>query len=293
MNLQQTLTESIQTAWVVLKYVVPIYVLADVLFYYNVFSHIAFVAEPVTAVLDLPPEASLSLISGMLLNVYGAIAFAAPLDLSAHQWTTLAVFVGINHSLIVENAIIRQLGISMVYSYGLRIVSAFVVGYLTAIVPSEWFSGSATMTQPYVTKHYDSFAEMIQTSFVNAGMLSLKVIALITLLIVLMNFIKSLPIIQRSQKHVSKIFSLVIGYILGITYGAGILINEAKSGSMSHADLFFVGTFLMIAHAVIEDTLLFVIFGADFTVAVAIRTLAAIVIAYGLAKVYTRYYANK
>lgn len=292
MNFKQTFKESIKTALIVLKYVVPIYVLADVMFYYNVFSHIAFIAKPITAIIGLPPEASLSLISGMLLNVYGAIAFAAPLDLSPHQWTILAVFVGINHSLLVENAIIKQLGIANIYSYTLRILSAFVVAFFTSILPSKWFDASVSLVKPYAPNHYENFTDMIQTSFVNASLLSIKVILLITILIFVMNFIKSLPIIQQSQKHVSKIFSLVVGYILGITYGAGILINEAKSGSMNRADLFFVGTFLMIAHAVIEDTLLFVIFGADFTVAVVIRTLAAIIITYGLSKIYAVYQAN-
>jgi hypothetical protein len=37
---------------------------------------------------------------------------------------------------------------------------------------------------------------------------------------------------------------------------------------MSNKDVFFVATFLMICHAIIEDTLLFVIFGADFTMVV-------------------------
>lgn len=36
----------------------------------------------------------------------------------------------------------------------------------------------------------------------------------------------------------------------------------------------------MICHAIIEDTLLFVIFGADFTIVIAIRTIAAIIISY-------------
>ncbi len=286
MNFNKTINESLKTALIVLKYVVPIYILADILFYYNVFSHIDFLAKPITGMIGLPPEASLSLISGMLLNVYGAIAFAAPLDLSPHQWTILAVFIGINHSLLVENAIIKQLGIPNIYSYILRISSAFVVSYVTYILPSNWFSASTTIVQEYKPKHYSSFFDMIEVSFINASLLSIKVILLITILIFIMDFIKSLPIIQQSQKHVSKVFSLVIGYILGITYGAGILIKEAKSGLMSKADLFFVGTFLMIAHAVIEDTLLFVIFGADFTIAVLIRTVAAIIIAYGISKIY-------
>jgi uncharacterized membrane protein len=58
------------------------------------------------------------------------------------------------------------------------------------------------------------------------------------------------------------------------------LINEVRSGAMSKKDVFFVATFLMICHAIIEDTLLFVIFGADFTMVVLIRTIAAIIFSY-------------
>jgi hypothetical protein len=44
----------------------------------------------------------------------------------------------------------------------------------------------------------------------------------------------------------------------------------------------------MICHAIVEDTLLFVIFGADFTMVVLIRTIAAIVLSYLLLKVYQK-----
>jgi hypothetical protein len=42
----------------------------------------------------------------------------------------------------------------------------------------------------------------------------------------------------------------------------------------------------MICHAIIEDTLLFVLFGADFTVVVVVRTLWAILLAYLFTKIY-------
>ena len=95
MDYKQTLLTSFQSIWIILKLVIPIYIIADVLFYYNTLSHVAFIIEPITTLIGLPPEASLSIISGMFLNVYAAIAFAAPLDLSVHQWTILAVFIGI------------------------------------------------------------------------------------------------------------------------------------------------------------------------------------------------------
>jgi len=285
-NYKDSLNASIKTSLIILKLVIPIFILADILFYYNIFEHVAFLVEPFTSIIGLPPEASLSLLSGMFLNVYGAIAFAAPLDLSIHQWTILAIFIGINHALIVEGVIINKLGISNLYSYSLRIIVAFIVGFITSVMPSEWFSASSIVVSAFETKSYDNFIHLLQSSFTNASILSLKVIALITILIFIMDYIKSMRFIQDSQKNVSKGFSLAVGYILGITYGAGILINEAKSGSMNQKDIFYVSTFLMIAHAVIEDTLLFVIFGADFTMAVIIRTISAIIISYILLIVY-------
>jgi len=107
MNYKESFNSSLSTTWIILKLVIPIFILADVLFYYNVFSHVAFLIEPFTSIIGLPVETSLAIISGMFLNVYGAVAFAAPLDLSIHQWSILAVFVGINHALVVEGVIMK------------------------------------------------------------------------------------------------------------------------------------------------------------------------------------------
>ncbi len=56
---------------------------------------------------------------------------------------------------------------------------------------------------------------------------------------------------------------LLAGIVLGILYGAGILIQEARSGRMSPRELFLMTFFLCTCHAVIEDTLLFVVVGGD------------------------------
>ncbi|MCD8544763.1 MAG: hypothetical protein LRY52_07920 [Sulfurospirillum cavolei] len=89
---QKSLKTALKSSWTILKLIVPIYILADVLFYYNLLAHITFVFKPLVALLDLPPEAALAIVSGLFLNIYAAIAFAAPLGLSAKEWTVLAVF---------------------------------------------------------------------------------------------------------------------------------------------------------------------------------------------------------
>jgi len=279
MNYKKTLKTSLQSTLIILKLIIPIYIIADILFYYNTLSHISFIVEPITTLIGLPPEASLSIISGMFLNVYGAIAFAAPLDLSIHQWSILAVFIGICHSLVVEGVIMKKIGLSNLYSYSLRIIAGFIVAFITALMPSSWFS-STIVENTFTQVTYNSITDLLYNSVLNASILSFKVIILITLLIFIMDFIKTRKFIEDSKKNVSKGFSLTVGIFLGITYGAGILIKEVDSGKINKKDIFFIGTFLMICHAIIEDTLLFVIFGADFTMVVVIRTIAAIIISY-------------
>jgi hypothetical protein len=285
MNYKETLKSSWQSALIILKLIIPIYIIADILFYYNTLSYISFLIEPFTSIIGLPPETSLAIISGMFLNVYGAVAFAAPLELTIHQWSILAVFVGIAHSLPVEGVIMKKIGISNLYSYSLRIIAAFIVAYFTYLMPSTWFEATY-IDESFVKVEYDSFIALLQGSIIGAINLTIKVIIIITILIFIMDFIKSRKFIVESQKNVSKGFSIGVGVILGITYGAGILIKEVKSGNISKDDIFYIATFLMICHAIIEDTLLFVIFGADFTMVVAIRTIAAIIIAWILLKIF-------
>jgi len=287
MNYAQTLQTSLKSTWIILKLIIPIYILADILFYYNLLENIAFIVEPITTMIGLPPEASLSIISGMFLNVYASIAFAAPLDLTIHQWTILAVFIGICHSLIVEGVIMKKIGLSNTYSYSLRAIVGFIVAFITSIMPKSWFESSIT-ENTFVQVHYDSISQLLYNSILESMILSVKVIILITLLIFVMDFIKTRKFIEDSKKNVSKGFSLTVGIFLGITYGAGILIKEVESGKISKNDIFFIGTFLMICHAIIEDTLLFVIFGADFTMAIVIRTIAAIIFSYILLFFYKR-----
>jgi len=287
MNYKSTLKNSLNSGWMIIKLIIPIYIIADILYYYNTLSYVAFLVEPFTSIIGLPAETSLAIISGMFLNVYGAVAFAAPLELTIHQWSILAVFVGICHSLPVEGVIMKKIGFGNIYSYSLRIIAGFVVAYITYLMPASWFE--ATLSDAVFEKTtYTSFYELIRGSIYGAIQLAIKVILLITILIFIMEFIKTRKFIIQSQKNVSKGFSISVGVILGITYGAGILIKEVQSGNIKKEDIFYIGTFLMICHAIIEDTLLFVIFGADFTMVVGIRTIAAIIISYILLKIYQK-----
>lgn len=73
---------------------------------------------------------------------------------------------------------------------------------------------------------------------------------------------------------------LLVGGVFGIAYGAGVIIESAKSGRITWRDLFLVNIFLSVCHAVIEDTALFLAVGANPVVILGGRFLLAVLITF-------------
>jgi len=278
--MRKIFNSALKTAILIIKLVIPFYLLADILIYFGILQKISFIFEPITNLMELSPEASLSVAAGILFNLYGAIAFTAPLGLTPYEWTVLGLFLGIAHALPVENTIMKKLGLPHWYSTILRLITGIIAVLIMRILPIH-IEGK-TLQKEISLPNYHSFLEMLSTSLYNASILALKIIILITIIIFVMDFIKQKIF---KNKNLSASFSIVTGIILGITYGAGILI--AEKNKLSKKELLYVGTFLMIAHSLIEDPLLFVIFGANFWVLVGIRLILAILISGIIVKFYS------
>jgi hypothetical protein len=279
-SLKKTLTTAARSSWIILKLIVPIYIVADILFYYDLLSYITFIFKPLATLLQLPQEAALSIVSGLFLNLYAAIAFAAPLGLSAKSWTVLALFLGIAHALLVETEIMKRLGIARVYSILLRLSVGLGVGIVVSWLPESWFQAASTPHPATSHVHYETLRALLFNSFYEAISLSLKIMLLVSCIIFFLDLIKSLSWIQKHSQKVNSGFSILVGVILGITYGAGILIAEYEKGILKQRDILFIGTYLMICHAIIEDTLLFVIFGANPWIIVSLRLIFATLVSY-------------
>lgn len=269
-SLTSSLRNSAKTSLLVLKYVIFFYLLSEILIYYRIMDDLVFLFEPVARLLSLPEEAALAIITGVFFNLYGAIALAGPLGLSAHEWNILAILLGICHSLPVESAIMNSFGIRVSYAVGTRVVVGLFAGYLMACLPAEWF-GETAQAESVALPTYGSLLELLEIAMIEALWMSLQIILLVTLLTLFLDYIRGSKAINRLFKKSGSAFSLIIGLVLGITYGAGALSNEIRSGMMSRKELFFVSTFILMCHAIIEDTMLFVIFGANFWLVVVLR----------------------
>lgn len=81
---------------------------------------------------------------------------------------------------------------------------------------------------------------------------------------------------------------LFTGVFLGIAYGAGIIIRSAKAGNLGRRELFLVGLFLATCHAVVEDTLIFVVIGGNGWLMLGLRMVLALLLTAVLAKLWKR-----
>jgi len=283
--LRDSLRSSVASGLLILKYVVPLHIVADILLYFDLLRPLGVLFAPMTSLLDLPPEAAVALAGGVLINIYAALAFAAPLGLSPYQWTILAVFLGVCHSMIVECTIMAKLGISYGYSILLRGVGACLAVIPVLLLPASFF-GTTAQAQGITLPHYSDCWQMLLHSLANALVLSAEIILLISAIIVVMDLLKSTSFLQNHLARVNTSFSIIAGQLLGITYGAGILIREATRGTLRREDIFFIGTFLMICHSIVEDVLLFVLFGASYWIIIGVRLTAALLISCTLLRVF-------
>ncbi|HXF48490.1 MAG TPA: nucleoside recognition domain-containing protein [Verrucomicrobiae bacterium] len=90
----------------------------------------------------------------------------------------------------------------------------------------------------------------------------------------------------------TSIFPLIAGLCFGISYGAGVLLDEARQGRLEGKQTFLVAAYLGICHAVFEDTLLFVAVGASGLLLVIPRLIAASLVVYLLGFLPERFYGK-
>mgnify|MGYP001036392800 CR=1 FL=1 len=80
------------------------------------------------------------------------------------------------------------------------------------------------------------------------------------------------------------ILPLLVGFVFGLSYGAGVILQTARQEDLSERDLFLITIFLACCHAVFEDTLIFVAVGANGLILLGFRLFAALVLTYILSR---------
>ncbi len=119
-----------------------------------------------------------------------------------------------------------------------------------------------------------------------AGMRSLKLginilLILLPLMIIfeILIYTKALDKLAKKMSFVSKWFEmsdkasfpLIVGYLIGLSYGAGVLYKYEEKKLISKEEFNKVSSSLCLCHAMIEDNMIFAVIGANYLVLLFVR----------------------
>jgi len=247
------------------------------------------VLEPLMVLTGLPGEMGLAWASALATNLYGGVivfaALAKDVDLTVAQATVMASMMLMAHGFPVELQISKQAGTRIRAMFLFRFGGALIFGIFLNVFYSalDWLQQPVTIL--YSPKATDgSLLSWAKGEVVNLFYISLIVLALVILMKVF-KAIGLIKLINMACKPLMKMMGIgeqaayvtMVGFTLGLTYGGGLIIKEAKSGSMSHRDIFFSLGFMGICHSMVEDTLLMIAIGGDIFGVLILRTLFSVI----------------
>ncbi len=96
------------------------------------------------------------------------------------------------------------------------------------------------------------------------------------------------PIGNKMGIRKDGLFPLLVGILFGISYGSGVIIQSVESGEMDEKDRLLVAVFLVLCHAIIEDTLIFAAIGANGFILLTTRVLVAFLLTVIVSRQYGR-----
>lgn len=110
-RLRDGFRSGIETALKLIKWVLPLYVVVDLLKDSPLLVALGKVFAPIMTLFGLPGEAAFAFVAAFLVNLYAAIAILAPLDLTPWQVTQCGIMMGIAHNLLLEGAVLGSTGV--------------------------------------------------------------------------------------------------------------------------------------------------------------------------------------
>lgn len=280
--------ETLEIYWVLVRITVPIAILTEILSRMGAIEAVAPAFAPVMNLIGLPPELGLAWLTGMLVGIWGAVPLVFTLvpvsSLDVADITVFSALILFAHGLPIEQKIIEKAGPGIVATTLLRIAGgllyAFLLhhlleatGWLSAPVNPAWSAMSAT---PDWVDYFWGLGETMLFMLVillalSFGLEILKLTGLMKLMMKALSPVLRLAGIRGEAEHLT-----AIGLFLGISYGAGLLIREARSGTISARQVFLSCVFMGFAHSVIEDTIVVMSLGADIYGVLAGRLVFAI-----------------
>lgn len=287
-SIREALPSALKTGWWMVKVTLIVSFAVTILQYFGVVGWMSESLTPVFKFLGLPGEAALVFISGYFVNLYSAIAVVVTLDLSVRAITILAVMCLCAHNMIIETAVQKKTGSSLVRMMLIRTISAFVLGFaLNLIMPQATTMVAAQ--EPFQAEV--GLGMVLKSWLISAAWLILKMMTLIISLSILQRLLAEFGAIRwlsKKLRPIMRIFGLpaktsflwIVANILGLAYGSAVMIEEAERGVISREEADLLNHHIGISHSNLEDVILFASVGATVLWMLLTRWVASAIIVW-------------
>jgi hypothetical protein len=275
------------------KIMIPVIVAVKILNEFDAIRYLAIPLSPAMKLVGLPAEMGLVWATAMLNNIYGGIivllSLSSKVTLTGAQATVLGTMILVAHTLPVELSIAGKSGARPLFQAISRLGSALLLGMIL-----NWtFSGLEVFQEPAAMMLPGQGEDGLQGRGFIAWMLEeagrlLWILAVIAALVAMMRILRAAGVIRFMDIILRPILKLlgigpkasaitVIGLTMGVAYGGGLIIQEAKSGEIGPKDVFYCLTLMGLAHSLIEDTFLIMTIGGEIAGILVGRVVYALV----------------
>lgn len=266
--IKTALPKGLKTAWWLIKITVPVSFGVMLLDYSGMLSMIADYTGPVFNHLGLPGVSAVVFITSIFTNIYSVVAILAMLDLPLREGTILATMCLVSHGFLIESAVMKRTGSSVVRMVILRLTGSFVVAWLlNLMMPGNMSDEAVTVAATRV-----DFMAAVFHWFTSITSTVIKILILVTVLLILQQILEEFGWINAINKPLlplMKVFGLpgsttlswVVANLIGLAYGSAIMIDQREKGRMSRGDADLLNHHVAVSHSQLEDPLLFITLG--------------------------------
>jgi spore maturation protein SpmB len=227
--------------------------------------------NPLMRLINLPGEAALPIISGVLIGPYTTIPIVTIIPFSLEQITLIAIFTMIAHSLIIEGIIQHKSGINAAKITLIRLASAM----LTVFIVSQFFDDTTrSIIVPAYLTVTTPFVEVLKVWGMDTIELLIKIFIIIMVVMVALECLKSLGWMEyllKISQPVMKILGLsyrtallwITAVVFGLVYGGAIIVEEAKRGTLTKEELERLHISIGTNHSMVEEPALWLALGLN------------------------------
>jgi len=298
-TVKKGLKVGLQTTWSLGKIIFPITIFVVILQHTPVLPWIIQMISPIMGLFGLSGEAAIPLVLGNALNLYAGIAGILSLELTVKEVFVIAVMLSFAHNIFIETGVALKVGVKLwvvlVVRYGLAALSGIVINLV-------WQGGGETAKYGIMPKAEtlpEGWLEIVLLGVQKASFGILQLALIVIPLMVIVQYLKDRNYLQKFSDKLAPFtkvigvrpnasMTLVAGLVIGLAYGAGVMIQAVQEDGVSKKDATLAFIFLVACHAVIEDTLLFVPLGIPVLPLLVIRLITAFVLTIAVAAVWKR-----